>query len=138
MTEKTLEIQKQDLDEETEMSEMVERTKPRCRFIPRADIYENDDAVFLTLDMPGVGEDQVDLTLEKNVLTIKGSIEDIQHDAYELTYREYHVGDYQRSFVLSDAVNRDAIGATMKNGVLRVTLPKVEEVKARKIAVRSA
>ncbi len=137
MTEKTLEMQKQDLNEETEMSEIAERTKPRHRFIPRADIYENEDAIFLTLDMPGVGEDLVDLTLEKKILTIKGTIEDIQQDTYRLTYREYRVGDYQRSFILSDEVDRDAIEATMKNGVLRVTLPKIEEVKARKITVRS-
>ena len=138
MTEKTLEMQKQDLNEGTEISEVIETPRPRHRFIPRADIYEDEDAVFLILDMPGVGEDMVDLTLEKSSLTIKGSIEDIHQDAYKLTYREYRVGDYQRTFTLSDDIDSDAIEATMKNGVLRVTLPKIEETKPRKIAVQSA
>ncbi len=133
MTEQTLEIQKQDVETAT----TVERTHPRRRFIPRVDIFENDDAVFLTIDMPGVGENSVDLTLEKNILTIQGEIEDILPDDYRLTYREYRVGDYVRTFALSDEVNRDQIEALMKNGVLRVTLPKAEEAKARKIEVRA-
>jgi HSP20 family molecular chaperone IbpA len=133
MTEQTLEIQKQDVETTT----TIERTHPRRRFIPRADIFENDDAVFLTVDMPGVGETSVDLTLEKNILTIRGEIESILPDDYRLTYREYRVGDYVRTFALSDEVNRDQIEALMKNGVLRVTLPKAEEAKARKIEVRA-
>lgn len=133
MTEQTLEIQKQDVETAT----TIEKARPRRRFIPRVDVFENDDAVFLTIDMPGVGENSVDLTLEKNILTIQGEIEDILPEAYQLTYREYRIGDYLRTFALSDEVNRDDIEALMKNGVLRVTLPKVEEAKARKIEVRA-
>jgi len=132
-TEKTLEIQQEELN----VAEPVENRRPRRRFIPRVDIFENDSAVFLTLDMPGVGENDVDLTLEKNVLTIKGSIEEFQPETHELTYREYRTGDYRRTFILSDEVYRDQIEASMKNGQLRVTLPKVEEVKPRKIEVRT-
>jgi HSP20 family protein len=134
MTEQTLEIQKQD----TETTTIVEKARPRRRFIPRVDVFENDDAVYLTIDMPGVGEDSVDLTLEKNILTINGEIEDILPEDYRLTHREYRVGDYIRTFALSDEVNRDQIEALMKNGVLRLTLPKAEEAKARKIEVRTA
>ena len=133
MTEQTLAIQKQEMETAT----IVERARPRRRFIPRVDIFENDDAVFLTIDMPGVGENSVDLTLEKNILTIHGEIENILPETYQQTYREYRVGDYVRTFALSDEVNRDDIEALMKNGVLRVTLPKVEEAKARKIEVRA-
>ena len=138
MTEKTLEIQNEQISEDIENTEIVEQSEHRHLFTPRVDIYENDDAVFLTLDMPGVGEDGVDLTLDKNILTIKGSIEDTLINDYQLSYREYLIGDYQRTFTISSEINRDQIEATLKNGVLHVTLPKIEEVKARKIEVRSA
>jgi HSP20 family protein len=134
MTDKTLEIQEQDV----ETTETTERAYPRRLFIPRVDIYENDDAVFLAVDLPGVPEDAVDLTLEKNILTIHGAIDDIHPGDHELTYREYRVGDYKRTFSLSDEVDRDQIEATMNNGVLRVTLSKVEEAKSRTIEIRSA
>ncbi|HET6445265.1 MAG TPA: Hsp20/alpha crystallin family protein [candidate division Zixibacteria bacterium] len=134
MTDKTLEIQEQDV----ETTETTQGTFPRRLYIPRVDIYENDDAVFLAVDLPGVPEDAVDLTLEKNILTIHGAIDDIQPDDHELTYREYRVGDYKRTFALSDEVDRDRIEATMKNGVLNVTLSKVEEAKSRTIEVRTA
>jgi HSP20 family protein len=127
----TVDIQEDELKE----SEAVEMKRPRRRFIPRVDIFEDDNAVFVALDMPGVGESAVDLTLEKNVLTVKGSIEEFLPEAHELTYREYRVGDYQRSFTLSDEIDRTQIEASMKNGQLLVTLPKVEEIKPRKIEV---
>ena len=124
MTEMTLEIEKQ----ENESAPVQEYRRPRRRYIPRVDIFENDNAVFLTLDMPGVGEDSVDLTLEKNVLTVVGAIEEFAPAGYELNYREYRVGDYRRTFSLSDELDRDLIRASMKNGVMRITLPKVEEI----------
>jgi len=138
MTETTLEMEKQDLTNQVESTEQLEKPQPRRVFIPQADIFESEDAFVLTLDMPGVSEEMVDLTLEKDVLTISGSIEDTSLGSHTLTYREYRTGDYRRSFTISDAIDRDQIEATMKNGVLRVNLPKVEEVKTRKIEVRSA
>jgi len=132
MTEAT--IQKQEARE----MDAPERTRTRRVFIPRVDIYETGDAVILMADMPGVSQDQVDITLEKNVLTIVGYVEATERDGYSLSYSEYSEGDYERTFALSDEVDRNRIEATMKDGVLKLTLPKAEEVKTRKIAVRSA
>ena len=136
MTENT--IENKEMTETTDVSEIAERSQLRRRYIPRTDIYETDDAVYIALDMPGISQDQVDLTLEKDILTIAGSIQDNPLADHELKYREYRIGDYRRTFRLSDEVNQDAIEASMKNGVLRLTLPKAEEVKARKIEVRTA
>lgn len=133
MTEKTLEIEKQ----EPEIPSAIERTEPRRSFVPRVDIYEADDIVNVVVDMPGVDEASVDITLEKDVLTIRGAVEDTSPEEYELNYREYGVGDYERAFALSNDVNRDQIEASMNSGVLRLTLPKAEELKSRTIAVRS-
>lgn len=132
MSEATLQKQ------ETREVEQPERTRTRRVYIPRVDIYETDDAVILLADLPGVSEDDVDITLEKNVLTITGYVAATQREGYSLTYNEYSEGDYERTFALSDEVDRNRIEAVMKNGVLRLTLPKSEELKTRKIAVKSA
>lgn len=128
-----LEIQKQEAEE----MEGVERTRTRRVFIPKVDIYEEGDTVYLLADMPGVNEESVDITLEKNILTITGLV-DTEMEDYGLAYSEYRVGDYERTFALSDEVDRNKIEATVSDGVLRLTLPKAEEAKARKIAVQSA
>jgi len=127
-----LEVQKQEAEE----MEGVERTRTRRVFIPKVDIYEEGETVYLLADVPGVDQESIDITLEKNILTITGFVDDEMED-YGLAYSEYRVGDYERTFALSDEVDRRKIEATVSDGVLKLTLPKAEEAKARKIAVRS-
>jgi HSP20 family protein len=86
--------------------------------------------------MPGVDENSVDITLEQNVLTINGYVAPVEPEGYRLAYAEYRVGDYQRRFTISDQTDRDKIEAMMKDGVLRLHLPKMEPT-ARKIAVKA-
>ena len=128
--------------EEAEKQEIaegdVERTRARRCYVPRTDIYELGDDVFLAVDMPGVDDKSVDITLERNVLTINGYVDPVFPENYQMAYAEYDVGDYQRSFKLSDDVDRDRIEATVKDGVLRLRLPKADTAKARKIAVTAA
>lgn len=116
----------------------AERTRTRKVYVPRADIYETKDAVVLITDMAGVDEESIDITLEKNILTITGVVEPLSFKDYSLAYTEYDTGDYQRAFTLSSEVDRDKIEARVKNGVLRVILHKAEQVKARKIAIKAA
>jgi HSP20 family molecular chaperone IbpA len=118
--------------------ENMERTRARRCFIPRADIYETNGEIVITADIPGANEKSVDITLEKNVLTINAYIEPVHSDGYTLTYSEYEEGDYQRSFRLSDEIDRDAIKAVVSNGVLRLHLPKAETAKTRRIEVVAA
>jgi HSP20 family molecular chaperone IbpA len=124
--------------QEAQAPQGAEFTRARRVFMPRADIFETADAIVLVADMPGVDEKGVDITLEKNVLTISGHVEPekVAENA-RLAYEEYEVGDYQRVFTLSDEVDREHIEAALKNGVLRVTLPKAGAAKTKKISVKA-
>ncbi|MDQ5988017.1 MAG: Spore protein SP21 [Syntrophus sp. SKADARSKE-3] len=116
----------------------TERTRARKVYAPRVDIYETKDTMVLIADMPGIDENSVDVTLEKNILTITGDVPKHNYEGYSVIYSEYETGDYQRAFTISDDVNRDKINATVKNGVLKVTLPKAEKAKAKRIAIKAA
>lgn len=116
----------------------AERIRNVKTFVPRVDIYETKDALFLVADMPGVDEKAVDVELEKNILTINGRAESEAIKDSSLIYSEYEVGDYERSFTLSDEIDGAKIKATVKNGVLRLELPKAEKVKPKKIQIKAA
>ncbi|MBI5186657.1 MAG: Hsp20/alpha crystallin family protein [Nitrospinae bacterium] len=126
-------IQKQ----ETKTPEGVERTKAKRTFAPVVDIIETEKEIVLMADMPGVDENSVDITLEKNVLAINGGVEEKAYEGHSLAYSEYRTGDYARSFTLADEIDKDNIKATVKNGVLRLVLPKAKPA-AKKIAVKAA
>ena len=136
MSEETREIQVQDTEKQVAETE-AERTRDRPAFVPRADIYETEEAIVVVADMPGVDERSLDITLEKGVLTLNGMVEPQAPEGYSPSYAEYRVGDYARSFSLSKEIDQDAIEATLKDGVLRLTLFKVTEAQTRKIAVKA-
>ncbi len=124
-------------EQEMIRSEGTERMRAITTFIPRADIYETEENIVVTVDMPGVSEDNIDITLEKNILTINGNSTHGGPDGYSLAFAEFEPGDYERSFRLTGQVNRDGIEAVYKGGVLKMTLPKAEETKTRKISVKA-
>ena len=126
------------LQSKKEQSSMeTESTRNRKIFIPPVDIMEKDNAIVLFSDMPGVDEKSVDITLEKNILTITGTIEPEQYKDYRIAYAEYNIGDYRRSFTISDTIDQDNIKATVKNGMLTLTLPKAKPARAKKIEVKA-
>lgn len=128
-----------DIEKQTASNPIAtERTKPGKVFVPRVDIRETKDTMVLIADMPGVDEKSVDITLEKNILTVTGSVAPTVFENHGIVHAEYDVGDFERAFTISDEVDRDGIAAVVKNGVLRVTLRKAEKVKARKIAITAA
>ncbi len=114
-----------------------ERTRRRRVFAPPVDIVEDEKAITLYADMPGVDEKHVNISLERDVLTIEGTVEWQEPDTHQLVYREYRTGDYRRSFTLSEEIDREKIEAVMKHGVLQLTLPKAAPPEARKITVRA-
>ena len=130
---KNLDVVKQEVVTE----DGVERTRSQRVYIPRTGIYEIEDAILLVANMPGVDESSVDITLDKNLLTIKGYVEEDLPEGYSLAYAEYEIGDYERSFTLSDEIDREHIEAEVKDGVLRLRLPKAEPAMAKKIAVKA-
>jgi len=113
-----------------------ERTRDWPCFVPRADIVETKEDYVLTMDLPGVDEKEIDITLDKNTLTINGYSNVERPEGYSLAAAEYRVGDYERSFRLTDTIDREGIQASYTDGVLNLTLPKAEEAKARKIPVQ--
>ena len=130
---KALEIEKQEI---AEMDDS-ERTRDSQCFVPRADIYELDDQIVIVADIPGADEKSVDVTLEKNVLTINAIVDTPTQEGYALTFSEYAVGDYQRNFRISNEIDRNNIAANVKDGVLRLYLPKAAESQTRKISVKA-
>ncbi|MBF0321137.1 MAG: Hsp20/alpha crystallin family protein [Nitrospirae bacterium] len=123
---------------EAQATEGAEHTRAVKVYTPAVDIIEKTNEILVRADMPGVDEKSVDITLEKNVLTIYGKVEAEIPDNYRASYVEYGVGDYRRSFTLSEEVDRQRIEATVKNGVLLLVLPKAEAAKTKKIAVKAA
>jgi HSP20 family protein len=121
--------------QETEKQEIAEtgaeRTRSRLAFVPRADIYETNEAIVVVTDIPGVDEKSLDITLEEDVLTINGYVDMAYPEGYDLAYAEYRIGDFQRRFTLSNTIDRNSIDATIKDGVLRLYLPKAEPTTRR-------
>lgn len=128
---KSLEVQKE------EVAGAEERTRECPCFIPRMDIYETDEAIVLLADLPGADESSVDIAIEKNILTLTAFIDQRDPEDYALSLAEYETGDYQRSLRLPDLVDQEKIQATIKDGVLKLVLPKQQAARTRKISVIS-
>jgi HSP20 family protein len=138
MATESKELQTQDVEKQEISTDGAERTRARKAYVPRADIFETNEAIVVVADMPGVDQNSLDITVEKNVLSINGFVEPVHPDNYSLVYAEYEEGDYQRRFTLSNEVDQDNIQATVKNGVLRLHLPKTGPAQAKKISVKAA
>lgn len=139
MASETKELEAQTVEkQEVDVVEGAERTRPGKAYVPRADIYETDNSLVIVADMPGVDDSSVEITLEKNVLSLKGFVDFTPPESFGLAYAEYEVGDFERTFTLSDDIDRDNIEATIKDGVLRVFLPKAGPAQIKKISIKSA
>lgn len=106
---------------------------------PSIDIYENKDQVVVEAELPGMSREDFDLAVENNVLTLRGERrfeKKDEGDNYHRVERSY--GSFTRSFTLPQTVSGEEAEAEYKNGVLRITLPKRAEVKARRIEVKGA
>lgn len=134
--EKTVNESRRDagVDNGVQKPEVERQAEPGRAYVPAVDIIDNAKETLLVLDMPGVEDSGVDLTLEKNILTIHAKPADLDAGGKELVYSEYGIGDYRRSFSLSEEVDRDNITASLKEGVLKITLPKTAPV-TKKIGV---
>ncbi|UCC43136.1 MAG: Hsp20/alpha crystallin family protein [Candidatus Zixiibacteriota bacterium] len=106
-------------------------------FSPRVDIVDGKDDVRLTFELPGMKKDDIKVSLNDDVLTVSGErVFKQEKDEDSYVSREIHSGSFSRSFTLPDYVNRDKIKADYKNGLLELTLAKLEEVKPKEIEVK--
>lgn len=115
-----------------------ESARPRRIYVPKTDIFEDEESIVVTAEMPGVAPESVDVTLENGLLTIHGRAADPQHPGYRQIYAEYAAGDFERVFTLSEDIDADRIQASQKNGVLTLVLPKTGPAKPRRIEVKAA
>jgi HSP20 family protein len=103
---------------------------------PPVDIYETDEALILTAELPGVSKDEVSIEVHNNTLTLRGERKhkaEIAEDRYHRAERAY--GAFQRAFVLPTMVDQEKVQATYHDGVLELRLPKLESAKPRRIAI---
>jgi len=104
--------------------------------MPVTDIYEAEDALTVILEMPGVEKSNVKIHVEDGALNVEGRLELAKYRGLQPLYTEYNIGHYSRSFRLSSKIDQSKIAAEMKDGVLSLKLPKIEEAKPRTIQVK--
>jgi HSP20 family protein len=113
-----------------------EQTRYGAIFTPRVDILENQEELLMFADLPGVRTEDLDLRYENGELVIHGRCKPRQQEGSHLA-QEFGVGDFYRAFSIGEAIDAQSIRAELKRGVLTVHLPKSEEVKPRRIAVKN-
>jgi HSP20 family protein len=124
--------------EKSQVKTTGESTKPGLRFTPAVDIFENDTAITLLADMPGVVADGLEIDLRDNVLTLEGEVTPVEKNDESNVMVEFQVGKYWRQFTLTEMIDQSKIEANLNNGVLRLNLPKAEKAQPKKIKVIAA
>lgn len=115
----------------------TERTRSGCCFRPNVDILEQQDELLVVADVPGASADKIDVKFEDGTLSIHATVQPRQDDGTDYLLHEYNLGDYYRTFQVSEAIDASKITADYADGVLTLRLPKAEAVKPRKISVSS-
>jgi len=118
-----------------ELVSKEEKTTPGRYYVPYADIYETDEALSVVMEIPGVEKKDLNVALENGVLRVDGRIDFSKFQGMEPVYTEYNVGHYTRSFTLSGKIDQEHISAQLDDGVLTLTLPKVQEAQPRRISI---
>jgi HSP20 family protein len=122
--------------EKQELQSKEERTQSGRYYTPPTDITESAEGLTVMMEIPGVEQKDVNLSLEDDVLRVDARIDFSKYEGMEPVYSEYNVGHYTRAFTLSGKVDRANISAKLADGVLTLTLPKVQEAMPRKIQIR--
>lgn len=105
-------------------------------YLPDAGIYENEDSLFVRLDVPGVEKGDVSIDIdETNTLQVRAKTK--FREPSDIVFQEFEVGDYYRAFRLSEEFEKDKIEAKLENGILEITVPKKEEVKPKRISINA-
>ena len=123
--------------EKQALASPAEQTKPGPVFTPNVDIFETEKAITLLVDMPAVKVEELNVDLRDDTLTLTGDVLPNVGTPGEKVYMEYETGRYYRQFSLSELIVQEKIDAKLSDGVLRLTLPKVEKATPRRIAVQA-
>ncbi len=122
--------------EKQEAASGTERLEPGRYYTPSVDIFDDRHSIMLSADMPGVKPDALTIDLHDHVLTLAGNVVETDHSGEEVLVQEYGTGRFFRQFELSDLIDQEKIKAELAHGVLRLTLPKVEPAKPRRIKIQ--
>lgn len=114
----------------------AELTRSGQFYRPNVDIAEGADELVVFADMPGVRSEDIDIDFKEGLLTIHGKVQLRQPEGTNYLFNEYGLGDFHRTFQVSEQIDAGRINASYKDGVLTLRLPKLERVKPRKIAVQ--
>ena len=123
--------------EKQEVTTPAEQTTPGLVFTPDVDIFETDKEITLLADMPGVKPEDLTIDLRDNTLTLSAGIAPDQGVDEENILIEYETGKYYRQFTVGELIDQEKIDAHLKDGVLRLLLPKAEKATPKKIAVKT-
>lgn len=115
----------------------AERLREGRVFRPDCDIYETGEALHVLADMPGVSQQDLDVSLEDRVLTIRGRVGATAPEGMNPAWHEYETGGFERSFEIGETIDAAKIGAAIKDGVLHVTLPFAAQARTRRIPVEA-
>jgi HSP20 family protein len=115
----------------------AEQTRSGPVFIPTVDIFETETALTVVADIPGVKAQDLTIDLRENLLTLIGDVAPLEGPDESDVFREYRTGRYLRQFTLAETIDQAQIKAQLSDGVLRLTLPKVEQAKPRQIPVQA-
>ena len=123
--------------EKQEVTSPAEQTTSGSVFTPAVDIFETEKEITLLADMPGVKADDLIIDLRDNTLTLSADPAPVDTTEEQDIVTEYESGRYYRQFTLGELVNQENIDAKLNDGVLRLTLPKVEKATPKKITVKT-
>jgi HSP20 family protein len=119
------------------ISARPEQTRSGTVYTPAVDIFENDSAITVLADMPGVKASDLRIDLRESVLTLTGRVSLLETSNELHVLREYEPGMFFRQFTVGEMIEQSKIDAQLRDGVLRLELPKAERARPRQIAVRS-
>jgi HSP20 family protein len=105
--------------------------------VPAVDVLENETGITMKADLPGVSRDNLHIRVDGETLTVEGQVNLGDVKELQAVYAEVRTAHFKRSFVLSRDLDTSKIDASMKNGVLTLTMPKLEQAKPRRIPVRA-
>ena len=123
--------------EKQEVASPAEQTTPGLVFTPAVDIFETEKEITLLADMPGVKADNLTIDLRDNTLTLSAETAPVDTSDEQDILMEYATGKYYRQFTLGEIIDQKAIDAKLNDGVLRLSLPKVEKATPKKITVKT-
>ncbi len=123
--------------EKKEVASPAEQTTPGLVFTPAVDIFETEKEITLLADMPGVKADDLTIDLRDNTLTLSADVKPVDKTNEEEILSEYETGRYYRQFTIGELINQENIDANLNDGVLRLSLPKVEKATPKRITVKT-